>query len=206
MIRELSNSEFGTIHPEVLWLKFREGDILSFEKIFRYYYRDLYGYGLKLSGSPELAKDAIQELFVGLLEHREKLSQPQSVKAYLLASLRRNILRTLGRQRRRNVILESYYEPGEKCFSAEDLLIEEEVEEGRQRQLKEAFSNLPERQREVLFLRYYNGMSYREIEEILSINYQSVRNNMYRALEKLRTRFKKEVYKAIMLVVLFFVI
>src|SRR5690625_7520840 len=58
--------------------------------------------------------------------------------------------------------------------------------------LRDALDLLPERQKEVLFLKYYNGMSYDEIEEILAINYQSIRNHIYRALQKLRIHFMEK--------------
>jgi RNA polymerase sigma factor (sigma-70 family) len=71
-------------------------------------------------------------------------------------------------------------------LSPEEIIIQGEACEQRQQALKQALQSLPARQKEVLFLRYYNGMSYDEIEQILSINYQSIRNHIYRATQRLR--------------------
>ena len=77
-------------------------------------------------------------------------------------------------------------------MSIEESIILKELKDHQKQMLQDALENLPTRQKEILFLKYYNGMSYEEIEEILSINYQSIRNHIYRALERLRANLKDE--------------
>ncbi len=50
---------------------------------------------------------------------------------------------------------------------------------------------LSNRQKEAVFLKYYNQMSYEDICDIMNINYQSVRNLISTALKKLNTELKK---------------
>src|SRR5690625_358998 len=71
-------------------------------------------------------------------------------------------------------------------ISIEESLIQDEMADFQKQALRDALDLLPERQKEVLFLKYYNRMSYDEIEEILAINDQSIRNHIYRALQKHR--------------------
>lgn len=171
---------------EELWVRFLDGDMDVYEQIFRRYYKDLYGYGLKICSRPEIVRDCIQELFVVIWDRRAFLDEVQSIKAYLLASLRRSILKELERQRKYS---SQSVEEGQTVhiqFSPEELIVEDEFRSYRKKALYDALSRLPGRQKEVLYLKYFNGMSYEEIEEILSINYQSIRNHIYRAVKKLK--------------------
>jgi RNA polymerase sigma factor (sigma-70 family) len=179
---------------EQLWQSFKEGDLSAYERIYNLYYQDLYGYGLKLCSRRDLVRDSIQALFVTIWERKEYLGEIRSVKAYLLASLRRKILKKLREGRNTNRLIPEEEEAVNSVqISVEESIIQNELEEYQLQALQEALECLPERQKEILFLKYYNGMSYDEIEEILSINYQSIRNHIYRALQKLRIRLKDEI-------------
>lgn len=176
-----------TSHENQLWKSFLNGDIKAWEQIFKLFYKDLYGYGIKLSTRPELTKDCIQELFVVLWDRREHLNEVESVKAYLLASLRRSLLKKMKKKRRHYVEWNGEVHTSvEIQFSPEDIIIRDEIKADKRNALYKALDLLPDRQKEVLYLKYFNGMSYDEIEEILSINYQSTRNHIYRAIKKLR--------------------
>src|SRR4030042_1999654 len=72
-------------------LKYRE--FLS--RIFKQQYSGLYNYGLKISGSRDITKDAIQELFLQLWRNREKLDSIDKVDSYIYRSLRNNLLRDI---------------------------------------------------------------------------------------------------------------
>lgn len=198
MLRHSGNSNKEIDSHEELWIRFLKGEKSAYEKLFKAYYRDLYGYGLKLSGKPELVKDKIQELFVSLWERREGLSQVNSIKGYLLVSLRRMMLREIKKNSRLSLLEEDEEANiADLQFSAEDILINKEIEHEQKQALLDALNMLPDRQREVLFLRYFNGMSYEEIQDILSINYQSVRNHVYRATTRLKDILEEKIYKVV---------
>lgn len=171
-----------------LWNLFLAGDLEAWKGIFTLFYKDLYGYGLKLSARPELTKDCIHELFVVLWERREHLDEVNSIKAYLLASLRRKLLKRLERERKYFKKLEDEERnySNDIQFSPEELIIKRERKDSKLQALYEALDSLPDRQKEVLYLKYFNGMSYEEIQEILGIRYQSIRNHVYRAVKRLR--------------------
>lgn len=179
-----------------LWDLFLDGDLDAWEQIFTLYYSDLYGYGLALSTKAELTKDSIHELFVVLWDRRDHLSEVDSIKAYLLASLRRNLLKKISRRRKYYEEQEnpSDYAPGVQS-SPEMTIIEEEVKAAKIDALYRAMDELPGRQKEVLYLKYFNGMSYDEIEEILSIKYQSVKNHIHRAISNLKEKIDDDISK-----------
>lgn len=181
-----------------LWNLFKDGDLEAWEELFFLFYKDLYGYGLKLSAQPEMTKDCIHELFVELWDRRDHLSEATSVKAYLLASLRRKILRKKKKNRKSSGDIENIEEEvsNKIQFSPEDIIIQRESHKEELETLYEALEYLPDRQKEVLYLRYFNGMSYDEIENILGINYQSIRNHVYRATKRLKSIIDEDISSA----------
>ncbi len=87
-------------------------------------------------------------------------------------------------------------------FSREELLINNEAKIEQKDKLQQALNQLTDQQKEVIFLRFYNGMSYKEIEEILSINRQSVRNHVYRGMETLRSLTTNEIMRLVLSILL----
>lgn len=65
-------------------------------------------------------------------------------------------------------------------------MIAEEASEGTRKYLARLLNSLTGRQKEIVYLRYYEDLSYQEISELLSINFQSVANHLQRAFETLR--------------------
>lgn len=184
-----------------LWEDFVRGDEAVFEDIFKNYYKSMYGYGIKLCAQPELVKDCIQELFRNIWERRDELQHIESPNVYLFVSLRRKILRgsTAGKAGADlDEVDEEYIR-----FGKEELIIRDEVKIEKKEELKEALNQLSNRQKEIVYLHFYNGMSYGEIEQILSINRQSVRNHIYRAMETLRSLLDTEIMKLVVSLLLF---
>lgn len=186
----------SSLSKEEAWQKFVKGEEAAFEHLFKNYYQSMFGYGNKLCNHPERVRDCIQELFEDIWERRDNLAHIESPKVYLFVSLRRKILKRdkSSQQSAREL------EEGDDVlihFGREDLIIQNEIKIQRKEELKEALNQLSNRQKEVVYLHYYNGMSYGEIEQILSINRQSVRNHIYRAMETLRSLLDSEILKLV---------
>ncbi len=170
-----------------LWRLMCDGEKQAVNALFRLYYTSLFDYGTKFIQDEEQAKDAIQELFLKLWETRDVLSTPQSVKAYLLVSLRRILLRGAEKKRNRDERNRVYIDNDfPVIFSKEDLIIREEAEQQEGKYLIQAINQLSSRQKEALFLRYYHGLSNGEIAAVMGVNRQSVKNNLCRALKNVR--------------------
>jgi len=169
-----------------LWDQLRRGDKSALERIYRVHIEHLSEYGLRFSGNRPLIEDCIQDLFVDLWQKRKKIRATDQIRPYLLVALRRRIVRALQKQSRR----QDERPAEELAFSVElaidELLIAEEVSEQQSQQLQAAFSTLSTRQREALYLRYYQGLSYDDIAEIMDLNNQSARNLSSSALKRLR--------------------
>lgn len=159
---------------------------------------------MKLCGNRELVKDQIQELFISLWNRSGPLNQIESKKSYLLISLKRKILKKLEEKSDTPKIKDEWEEFASFFFNTEEFMIQKEIEGSRKLALQEALNQLPDRQREVVYLRFYRGLSYEEIEEVLSINYQSAVNHVYRAKKKLQLILENHQADILLLVLVIF--
>jgi len=167
-----------------IWNNLRNGDQKALEEIYRTYFSELYNYGKKLSKDENTVEDCIQELFVELWNRRDKLSETNAIKPYLFVSLKRKIFHTIKKLRKStDTELEEKYFDSE--LAIDEILIAKETTAEQKSNLKTAFDELSDRQKEILFLKYYSELDYNEITEIMDMNYQSARNLVSRAIQKL---------------------
>lgn len=149
---------------------------------YQEYYPALFNYGLKFIRNEDMVKDAIQDCFYDLYLHPEKLKKIERPKNYLIGALRNLLLKQINQLKKTTEI----YEMESFQVSIEDAIIEKENKTINLGKLKVAIESLTPKQKEVLYLRFYEGLSYEDIEKITSTNYQSTRNLMSKALKNLR--------------------
>jgi len=170
-----------------LWQTFLLGSEKSFKELHQKYYNDLYAYALKMSNDKYIAKNAIQELFVYLWKNKANLSKVNHIRYYLFFSLRRHVIRLLKKEQKHlHISMESVEAAFSFTFSPEDVLIREETSLLNEKMVVDALNKLPPRQKEVIYLRYFQDLQIDEIAEMLSVNYQSVLNVLSRAMKNLR--------------------
>ena len=170
----------------LLWKRLKSGDKKALETIYLQEIQFLLSYGKKISANAPLVEDCVQDLFVELWRNREGISDTDSIRRYLIVSLRRKIIRKINKSQK----VQSEKVPEEVDFDAElsidTKLMAEELSAEQAAQLKLAFAQLSSRQQEAIYLKFYSGMDYKDIAEVMDINYQSVRNLIFNALGKLR--------------------
>lgn len=186
-----TNSEGHCAEDLQVWREICKGQRSALDRLFRMHYNGLFDYGMRIRRDEELVKDAIQNLFLTIWEHRTSISVPQSVKAYMLVSFRREMIslinkRTNQKERQRTYMDEFFDEE----LTTEQLILKAENDREVKASLVAILNQLNSRQKETLFLRYYHGLSNEEIAQVMDINYQSVKNNLSRALQNLRVLFK----------------
>lgn len=182
MREKISHNE----NEDLLWKKMKAGDQQSFSVIFKTYYPKLYAYGLKLTPFSDLVRDQIQELFINIWQNREGLGEISNLKAYLFTSLRRRLFHS---RLKRNITepLETLSEKDQQpwLFDATEFFDSDFISSAVREQLVKNLNSLPVNQREIVFLRFSNQLTYREIADIIHVKEQSVKNNMPRILQKL---------------------
>lgn len=150
-------------------------------------YDALYNYGMKLANDEELVRDSIQELFQKLWERRASLEAVEVIKPYLFKVLRNRISDNLKMAGRRSARQQTYHEEEfEVVYSPEDFLVAEQFSSDQNARLLAVLNQLPRRQREVLYLKYFDELSYEKISEVMGLTAQSVRNLVYRAISALK--------------------
>lgn len=174
-------------HQEHLMSRLREGDETAFRDLYLLYYNRLMHYGCSIEKDSNLVHDAIQELFVWLLQHRKQLHNIQNLDTYLFKSIRRNIGALASQERQAKLKAQTYeLEKNNDTPSTEAKIIEEEQLLFKREWLKKQITRLPGHQQEVIFLRFYENFDYDDIAEIFSVSNQVIRNTVFRAMKNLR--------------------
>jgi len=168
------------------WLQALGGDTLAFRAIHGELFRGLYDYALKLLQDSVLADDAVQELFVKIWVKRAVIGPLQKVKPYFFTALRRQILNQLRNLHLRELRIRALPRP-DIDFSPEEIVVRNEEYQSLQAKIAVVLNELPKRQKEVIYLHYFEEMDYAQIADVMGIHYQSVLNLTQKALKKLRS-------------------
>ena len=171
----------------------QSGNIHAFEQLVVLYEKKVLNMCWHLLHNQEEAEDATQDVFIAIWTHRETIMSPQSIHAYLLSSVRRKVLREKVRQR---LDQKQNANPVEReadllDFSHEWLLIEQESLNEMTQKVSELLNELPKRQREVLYLRFYQNLERAEIADIMGINEQSVSNHLQAAFKNFKDNWRQ---------------
>lgn len=173
-------------HDILLWENFCKGDHAALGELFSRHYSYLYRYGNKICIDTYLLEDVIQELFIELWQQRTAVPVV-SVKAYLLRALKYKLFRALQKQQPL-VDADKLSEQGHFELSHETFMITEQENTENAGKVIAAMNQLSDRQKEIIYLKFYQDMSYEEVAEIMNINYQAARNLLYQAIKSLRNR------------------
>ncbi|GAA3802862.1 MULTISPECIES: SigE family RNA polymerase sigma factor [Amycolatopsis] len=152
---------------------------LTLEDLYKIHRMRLVRLAILLVDEPATAEDVVQEAFTGLYRNWGKLRDAASAVAYLRTAVvngSRSVLR------RRKTAREYVPPHVVNARSAESLA----MLSSEHQSVVNALSKLPPRQREVLVLRYYGGLSEAEISEVAGISKGTVKSTASRALEALQ--------------------
>lgn len=184
----MTSKSLPNFDEALVWDCFRGGDRKAFAEIYERFAKALYNYAYKLTHDSQIAQDAVQELFVEIWDARQRLSATNSIRFYLYRSLRRKIHRSYQTEWRTELnALQDHEVPDTLLWpSIEEMTITQESLEANVKWLKSQLEQLSAREYEALQLRFYDGLEYDQIAEILQINDQSARNLITRAIQRLR--------------------
>lgn len=183
-----------TIHNKELWHRFREGDDAAFAELYTLNVDAMLDYGLHFTPIRDQVKDVVQDVFVSIYNKRDKIVDVENVRLYLFVALKNGLFSLFNKDKR-------YYQIDtmEPVFTLEDSAEETymgfEREAEQQRQIRQMLSLLSPRQREVIYYRFTEGMSFDEICVLMQMNTQSVRNLLHRSITKIRETYKEVNFK-----------
>ena len=171
-----------------LWQQSKAGDSVAFCQLADKLYRTLFNYAISFTNDREYIKDAIQELMIHIWEKRQTITI-QFVTIYFLKSLRNQILQ----EYRRNKNNYPYLDLDEIEEMTDNHTIETQIEEKEsylesQRKVRNAIEELPKRQKEAIFLKFYEGLENEQIADLMQVNRQSVANLLFKAITTLKSQ------------------
>ncbi|HLI45346.1 MAG TPA: sigma factor-like helix-turn-helix DNA-binding protein [Acidimicrobiales bacterium] len=147
------------------------GPGVSFEELYVSSYQSLVRLAFVLTGSRELAEDLVQDSFVRLHRHFDRLETPDRYARQVVVNACRSHFRRSGRERERRPLL--YVVDGEGGGTSSG-------------ELHDLLLRLPYRQRAAIVLRFYADLSENEIAEALECRPGTVGSLIHRGLEHLR--------------------
>lgn len=176
-----------------IWLALKKGDATALKDLYLLYYQVLFNYGRKMSKDIALIEDAIQETFISIWRYRETSSVPATVKQYLLKSFRHELIKILKLQlatENPEDLVDFRFE-----ISFDHKIIEGENSEQLSAIINHALLKLTNRQREIIYYRFYEGLSFQEIADLMNMQTRATYKLTARALETLKELLGKRIFQ-----------
>ena len=185
---EIALAEERIEGERALVLRARSGDRAAFGELVKRHMQRAYYIALGLTGSHEDALDLSQEAFARAFRARASLDPDRPFYAWLYQIVRRlcfNFLRDRSTRRRRLDEATPWLaqEAGARASQSDPARNAERAE--LRARVQAAIEELPEREREVLVLKEFEGLRYREIAELLGIPIGTVMSRLYCARRRL---------------------
>ena len=178
---------------EGIWEAFRAGDKKAYAVIYRYYYPRIFNYGRKFTADAALVEDCSQEIFTAFWHNRKKLENVQELRSYLFVSFRNCLLKALRKSNQLSVLYNVDEEPFHTQISVEQLMINAEKMYEHRIHLDKTIEQLTERQKEAIFFKYYENLSYEEIAHVLNISIKATYKLVARAISELRISYQQKI-------------
>ena len=169
-----------------LYLQLKEGNELSFKRLFEKYYASMCHYANRFLKDREQAEETVQEIFVRLWEKRLHLSIDASVSNYLFRTVHNHCLNQLQHQKIRLKYAHKMMEDSLQEVDWQPFYMEEELME----RIEKSISSLPEKRQQIFRLSREQGLKYKEIADRLNISIKTVEAQMGLALKHLREELK----------------
>ena len=170
----------------------QEGD-MQFIALYKFYYQDLYAYGVSLGFNTEDVKDAIQEVYLKLYFNERLCIDEKKIKFYLLRSVRNQLI-DWERTKKDTSSIEEEERSFKLSVSVEESFISDEEDLLLKKRVNRILDLLTDHQREIVYLHFIEEMPYEEIAVMLDMKIQTVLGQVFKAMEKLRKLDSKDYF------------
>ena len=131
-----------------------------------------------------MIEDCIQDLFIDLWRSKGN-AEIVSLKAYFFTAFKFKLIKAIGKAGKTRSLL-SELNADEFEISHEMFLINDQENEELKQKVFNAMKELSPRQKEIIYLKFHQNLSYEEVSEIMNINYQAARNLIYQSIKVLK--------------------
>jgi RNA polymerase sigma-70 factor (ECF subfamily) len=171
--------------------RYNQGDNRALHEIYILYKDDLTGFACALLHDKTAAEDVVHDVFAALIANQNRLRITCNLRQYLLTSVINSVRnRHRVKVRSANVSLDSQtaFEPKTDDLPEDGIFIGE-----RRQQLAAALQELPCDQREVLLLRHFADLKFKDIAKAQNVSINTVQGRYRYGLEKLRALLNREL-------------
>lgn len=171
------------------------GDRVAFERLYRTYVKDVYSMAMRMSGSPDIAEEVTQEVFISVYKNIGRFQFQSAFTTWLYRIVSRRAA-DFFRKRKRHERAAPLASAGEEGREWE---IEDEgpgpqeraADAEKEKLIGQAIQTLPPKFSGILLLRYNHHMSYEEIAEALGCRIGTVKSRLNRAHKVLQERIQR---------------
>lgn len=167
---------------------FLEGDEKALDELIAMYRDPLTAFICGFTKDNDIAESIMIDVFVELIRHKG-FKGKSSLKTYLFAIGRNKALRHLKSNRRDFISLDEV----ENYISNDEIFTEKLVEDERKELIHEAMDKLNPVYKEVIYLLYFEGMSYKEASLVLRKSSKQIANIAYRAKQSLKFHIEERM-------------
>lgn len=184
-----SRQDFNLWSDQELWESIASGNRLAFSHLYEKSADALFSYGFKFCDDKPLIEDVIQDVFVILWEKRLRLTISYSLKFYIFRIFRREMISRIKEDKGVRQGLDSFIEESSWEASIQEVLIQRQMTMDSDKHVRESLKILTKRQREAVYLKYIEGLSYEEISTLMDVKVSYLYNLVLKALKSMKDYF-----------------
>ena len=190
-----------TILSEKLLVKqLMNGNEKAFSAIFETYCDDVYGYSVSMLKTNVLAEEIVQDVFLNIWQHRDRLNPDLSFRSYVFTITRNLTFNLISKVANHRKLKEEVFYTSQKAYSP----IENKMAEADYERIKnKAIEQLPSKRRIIFEMSRVDGMSYKEISEALNISVSTVKGQTSKSLASIRDYLRTHSDIALLIMVSF---
>ncbi len=193
-------------HPNISGLT--SGSEKVFREIMEHWYSRLFNFARGYLNNTENTKEVIQDVFLQLWDHRQKLAADTSLNAYLFTLTRNRCIDLIRREKLmlqfRTDKQEEYARLSESGQALSDPILNEIFAMELQSEIDQAIHSLPDQCRTVFLMSRTNGMKNKEIGAMLNLSEKTVESHLTKALRTIRTSLEQKFPGMLNLLTIFF--
>lgn len=143
----------------------------------------LYRFALKILGNTFDAEDILQEALIKIWKKKEQFAEIENKEAWCMTVVRNMAFDKIrSNKRKQTVDIADQFDVSDKTESVQLSIEKREMVD----RIKREIAKLPEKQREVMYLRDIEGYTYKEIEQMTEYTLDQIKINIFRARQYIR--------------------
>ena len=187
-----------SLPEELLIESLKRGDNKAFEYVYKYYYKGLCAYAYTFLKDHHDAEEIVQDFFTELWAQIEKVDVKASLKLYLFRGIHNKCINHL----KSHAVMERRREKYTRLALEEIELLDIDTEseeyeyffsESFENEVKNSINQLPVQQKQIFEYSRFYQKTYAEIAKELDISVNTVKTQISRALQKLRSQLTNKI-------------